>query len=526
MGEWLQKYINQLKELWGKLNKRAKIIIGVSALAIMLALIFLIVFSGEGKYTSLYQDLSAEDADAIVERLNENNIDYKLANNGSTILVPENRVHEVRLDMAGEGLPDQGMVGFEIFDQSNFGTTDFERQVNFYRALGGEMSRTIQDMEIIDYARVQITAPEESLYTDEEKPSEASVLIKVKSGYNIGENEIQAISNLVAGGVQGLDKGNVTIVDSNGNLLSNNSGDGSISSNEMTLNQIELEREFENNLKSDLNSMLTKVLGPGNFSVQVNAKLNFDQRETESKTYSPVVDDEGIVRSEEKSEVQQQSTSGTADGAPGTETNLPQEDIPEYQGEDGEGENSNYESEDTVTNYEINEKIDKQVYAPGDVEQLSVSVMLNGEQDDETVESIEDAVRAAIGYQEERNDTVNVSNVQFDDSLEEEVAQAEEAAAAENRRQMYIYAGLIIFILLTLVILFFVLRRNEEEYEPGETVDMMVEDEMQKAKSESSATELSEEEKERIAMKEDIEEIVNNRPEEVAQLLKSWLEED
>ncbi len=525
MGEWLQKYIDQLKELWGKLNKRSKIIIGVSASAMMLALIFLIVFSSSGNYTSLYQDLSAKDADAIVERLNENNVDYKLADNGSTILVPEARVHELRLDMAGEGLPDQGMVGFEIFDQSNFGTTDFERKVNFYRALGGEMSRTIQNMEIIDYARVQITAPQESLYIDEEKPSEASVLLKVKSGFNIGQNEIEAISNLVAGGVQGLNKENVTIVDTNGNLLSNNSN--SFSSSDMTLNQIELEREFENNLKSDLNSMLIKVLGPGNFSVQVNAKLNFDQREIESKTYSPVVDDEGIVRSEEKSEVQQQSTSGAADGVPGAETNLPQEDIPQYQGEDGAGENSNYESTDTVTNYEINEKIEKHVYAPGDVEQLSVSVMLNGAQDDETVENIRNAVQAAIGYQEERNDTVNVSSVQFDDSLEQEVAQAQSAAAAENRRQMFIYAGLIIFILLTLVILFFVLRKNnEDEYEPGETVDMMVEDEIQKSKSESAANKLTEEEKERITMKEDIEEIVNDRPEEVAQLLKSWLEED
>ncbi|MGM0437990.1 MAG: flagellar basal-body MS-ring/collar protein FliF [Bacillota bacterium] len=524
MGEWLQKYITQLRELWENLNNRAKIIIGVLGAAMIVAFIFLIIAGGSSNYKPLFGDLSSQDANAIVERLEEQNINYKLADNGSTILVPENVVHETRLDMAGEGLPDQGMVGFEIFDQTNFGTTDFERQVNFYRALGGEMSRTIQNMEIIEYARVQVTAPQESLYIEEEKPSEASVLVKMKSGYNITQSEIAAISNLVAGGVQGLTTDNVTIVDTNGNLLSDNSGESGMNSTEMTSNQFQMQRDFESKLKSDLRSMLIKVLGPGNFTVQVNAKLNFDQRETESKNYSPVVDDEGIVRSQESQQVSQEGETGAGEGAPGVEENVPQEETTQYQGEDGETQSSSYESSNTVTNYEINEKIETHKYAPGDVEQLSVSVILNNEQDDETVTNIRNAVQAAIGYQEERDDQVNVTSMQFDDSLEEEASQAQLSAQTENRRQMYIYGGLIAFILLALIATFFILRRStEEEYETGQRVDMMVGEEEE---TPSPEEELSEEEKERRKMKEDIEELVNDRPDEIAQLLKSWLEQE
>ncbi|HKL75958.1 MAG TPA: flagellar M-ring protein FliF C-terminal domain-containing protein, partial [Halanaerobiales bacterium] len=178
----------------------------------------------------------------------------------------------------------------------------------------------------------------------------------------------------------------------------------------------------------------------------------------------------------------------------------------------------------TVTNYEINEKIEKHKYAPGDVEQLSVSVILNNEENEETVNNIRNAVQAAIGYQEDRNDQVSVTSMQFNDSLEEEATQAQLAAQAENRRRMYIYGGLIAFILLALIATFFILRKGTEEetYETGQTVDMMVGEEA----TSSSEEELSEEEKERRKMKEDIEELVNDRPGEIAQLLKSWLEQD
>ena len=455
MGEWLQEYIDQLKGLWEKLNKRAKIIIAVSVLGVILALSFLVIWSGGSSYKPLFSQLNPQDADAIIDRLDEKGTEYKLAENGSTIMVPASTVYKTRLEMAGEGLPNQGVVGFEIFDQSQFGTTDFERKVNYYRAISGELTRSIQSMDNIEFARVQITAPKESLYIEEEKPAEGSVLLKLNPGFNINQKKVNAISNLVASSVQGLKSENVTIVDTSGNLLTTDNGRGSKPSNsQLTMNQFQIQREFEKELKTDLRSMLTKVVGPGNFTVQVNASLNFDQKEVQTKTYSPVVDDKGIVRSKEKHTEKQQGSTERTGGESGVSSNNPQ--YTQYQSSD-EGESSTYESSDEITNYEINEKIQKQVYSPGKVENLSVSVMLNSTDDEEMVNKIKDSVQAAIGYDSERNDKVTVTSLNFDKSLEQEVAKAQSAQAAAKTKRMYIYSGLIALILILLFTAFIVL---------------------------------------------------------------------
>lgn len=524
MGEWLQEYIDQLKELWSQLNKRAKIIITASTIGILVALGILIFWSGGTTYQPLFSELTEEDASAVVDRLDEEGIDYKLKEGGSTIEVPADQVHKTRLDMAGEGLPDQGTDGYEIFDESQFGTTDFERRVNFYRALGGELSRSIKAMEAVDFARVQISAPEESLYTEEERPAEASVLVKLKPGHEMKEGRVKAIRNLVASGVQGLDGENVTIVDTAGNLLTAGLDEGDMSSGQNSQDRMEIEKQFEERLRADLRALLTKVVGPDDFSVQVRADLNFDEREVEEKDYSPVTDDEGIVRSQEEITEEEEGYTGDPEGAPGTDTNLEQDGAPEYEEEEG-ATGSNYERSETVTNYEINERLERQVYAPGEVENLSVAVMLDNDMDEETTQQIQESIEAAIGYDEERDDSVSVTSLEFDDSMAEEAREAQAAQAAAERREMYIYGGLIALILILLLTSLIILRRSQAEKEitPGQAMDMMVGEE---SEEELAATELSEEEKKRKEMKEDIEELINDRPEEVAQILKSWLLEE
>ncbi|MFW6287677.1 MAG: flagellar basal-body MS-ring/collar protein FliF, partial [bacterium] len=301
MFEWLDPYKKQFRELWEKLDTRARIIIGAVLVAIVFFMIFMVFMTGGTQYTTLFSNLTARDANSIVQRLEESNISYQLEDNGRTIQVGSDVVHNVRLEMAGEGLPSQGVVGFEIFDQSSFGTTDFERQVNFYRALGGELSRSIQGITAVEYARVQITAPKESIFVQEEQPAEASVLLKIIPGYSLNQSQVRAISNLVASSVQGLEDNNVTVVDTDGNLLTSNIDQENNSySDQHTMRQFEIESEFANGLKQDLRTVLSRVLGPDNYTLQVKAKLNFDQREVESKEYSPVVGDEGIARSREE----------------------------------------------------------------------------------------------------------------------------------------------------------------------------------------------------------------------------------
>ncbi|RCW53359.1 flagellar basal-body MS-ring/collar protein FliF [Halanaerobium sp. ST460_2HS_T2] len=509
MAEFFAKYKEEIQNTWQKLNRNIQILIIVLTILMAGAFGYLIFRGTSTNYQPLFTNLSTDDTAAIVERLDENNVDYQLGGNGNTVLVPESEIYRLRLDMASAGLPDQGVVGFEIFDNSEFGTTEFERRVNYYRALGGELSRSIQSISGIEFARVQITPPEESLFLDEEKSATASVMVKLAPGYNMSAERVNAVQNLVASGVQDLPLTEVTVVDTNGNLLSHPSNPNSDQWSDPQ--NFAMQQEFESALKNDLNTLLTKVLGPNNFAVQVNASLNFDQRESESKIYSPVIDESGIVRSEEiNTETQQNGASG---GAPGTDTNIPQ-----YQG-NGTGENSSYEKKNNITNYEINERIEHHVYAPGEVQRLSVSVVVDQSTDEETMQQIRDAVSAAIGYNEQRGDVLNISSMAFDDSLEQAAQDAIQARAAAERRQMYIYGGLILLVLLLTSALIIYLYRKKPAANRGSKVDVSVEED----EEEIDLFEPDADQKKRARVKNELENMIHSDPENAAKLIRSWL---
>lgn len=523
MTEKLKEYFNQLRELLGKLDTKAKVIIGIATGVVLVGLLFLIFSGTSHNYQPLFQQLSSEDASAIVDELEARDVSYRLADGGRTIMVPSDDLHTMRLQMAGEGLPQEGLVGFEIFDDTQFGTTDFERRVNLYRAMGGELSRSIQNMNSIEFAKVQITAPEDSLFIDEETSAKASVMLQLEPGDRLNHSQAGAIGNLVASSVPDLSPENVTIVDTAGNLLTPDFNNDDFSTREMTSNQRETERSYEEELSRRLRTMLTRILGPDNFTVQVAARMNFDQRERESVTYLPVVDDEGIPRStQELREV----FSGGADGeggVPGTESN-----IPGYEELD-DMEDDFYQQSDSVTNYEIDEIVEREVFAPGDLDRLSVSVMVNDEIPEEDIAILEDAIRASIGFEEDRGDTVNVSSLVFDDSLEEEMAQARQEESEAERQRQLLYAGLIAgIIILTLIILFIISRRAKKDEDvalQGSQVDMTVGD-SEEEDIELPVHELSDEEKKIRKMKSELDEMVEEQPEEIAELLKSWLLDD
>lgn len=514
MAEIFAKYKEELSTLWGKLNKNIQLLIIVLTVLMTLAFAYLIFSGSSVNYEPLYVDLSTTDSAAVVERLEENGVTYKLAGNGKTILVAEEEIYRLRLDMAAAGLPSQGVVGFEIFDQSDFGTTEFERRVNYYRALGGELGRSIQSISGISYSRVQITPPQESLFSAEEKSATASVLVELEAGFRMNQNQIQAVRSLVASGVQDLPLEEVTIVDTNGNLLSSNNsnrGEGVDPQNFV------LRKEFEASLKNDLNSLLTRVLGPNNFAVEIYADLNFDQRQAESKTYTPVVDESGIVRSEELSTQNQQGAQG-AGGVPGTDTNIPQ-----YQA-GSETEGASFESEDRITNYEINERIEQHIYAPGEVEKLSVSVMVDQSVNEEVLTQIRTAIAAAIGYNEQRGDILNIAAVNFDNSLQEEAAAARETIAAAERRRMYIYAALIAFVLLTTAaLIIYLYRKRNVQTAAGTNLDLRVEDDEDELEN---LFQPDKEQKKDAQMKRELEQMIHSDPENAAKLIRGWLLDD
>ncbi|MGM0502030.1 MAG: flagellar basal-body MS-ring/collar protein FliF [Bacillota bacterium] len=508
---------NELKEqfvqLWQGFSKKAKIIIVTSTIIAFVGLLILVNWASRPDYSVLFNNLSSKDAGSIVDVLKEQQVDYKIEDNGDTILVPKNKVHQLRLDLASDGMPSGGVTGFEVFDQTQIGSTDFEQKVNYYRALSGELTRTIKQMKNVDYAKVQVTPSKDSIYKEQAKPAKASVMLQLKQRQQLSKSQVRSIANLVASSVEGLNPENVTVVDTAGNLLSAKL-DSEEEGNEFN-NQLDIKTEFESTVEEDLNVMLTKVLGLNNFVVRVSANLNFDELRRTSEEYQPVVDDEGIVRSKQSKEQSQQGSTTNPEGVPGTTSNIPQ-----YQANNEQQEESS--SEEEIVNYEINKTVEEYVKEKGNLERLSVSVIVNDELEQQQREQITEAISTAVGYNQERGDDITVTGINFDDTLEQQAQEEQQAASAESRRQLYLIIAGIVVLLAAVVFIYRRIKSTGAETR-GQSVDYTIED---TEKEEAATSELSEEEQAKKEMQQEIRKLAQEQPEEIAELIKSWLAED
>ncbi len=386
----------QLTGLVRRLTTGQKVTIGLVTLGTVAGIIALVTLVNAPTYSTLFSNLSPEDASKIIGKLQEKDVSYQLDDAGKSILVPKQKVYEMRLALAGEGLPQSSIIGYEIFDRTNLGISDFVQKVNYRRALEGELARTILTIEEVEAARVHLVVPEKVLFKEDEKPSTASVVLKLKSNRPLKAEIIQGIAHLVSSSVEGLEAGNVTIVDSRGQLLSDVHKPNSVAA--LTATQYEMQQHVEGYLGQKAQSLLESVVGEGNALVQVNAELDFRQVERTLEQYDP---DRTAVRSEQISE----EKSSTGDSLPpSTRSN-------------------------TVTNYEVNKTVEHIVENLGNIKRLTVAALVNGVpatslRDGQTVTEIQprpdyemlqltDLVRKAVGFNSLRNDEVSVTNLTF-----------------------------------------------------------------------------------------------------------------
>lgn len=371
-------------------------------------------FSNRTDYRVLFANLSAEDAGSIVDKLKEKKVLYELNSSGDTVSVPADKVAELRLELATTGLPRGGGVGFEIFDQKmKFGATEFEQQLNYRRALQGELARTIGSMEEVQQVRVHIALPKESLFVEEQRKTTASVTMKLKSGRALRPPQIDGITHLVASSIEGLSPENVMVIDSRGNILSKPSGDPKFM--RVTASQMEYQQNLERDLVSRIQTMLENVVGSGKAVVRVAADLDFRVTEKTEETYdseAPVV--RSLQRQTEKATARDTGkgavTVGGASGAP------------------------EREKVDEVINYEINKVVNKTVMPVGDIQRLSIAVLVDGiyqkdkqgkeiyqPRDKKELDSLEDLVRKSVGVNASRGDQVAISNMPFKKLPDEEM---------------------------------------------------------------------------------------------------------
>ncbi len=369
----------RLRDLWGAQNNAVRILIGVLGGALVVGLVIFASMRMRGpEYGVLFANLSADDASAVVTKLKDGKIPYRLSTGGTTISVPQESVYEERVLLAGDGVVKGGGSGYELFDKVNFGMTDFQEKIAKQRATEGELQRTIAGLTPVESARVHIASPEASLYSSTQEPTTASVAIKTKPGMQLGPTEVRGITQLVSNSVEGLKPDHVTIVNQDGNVLvpsANDPSDSSLSAQagalKLTQDQLVAKQHYESNLQENIQGLLDAVIGPHRSAVRVATDMSFDANESESKTYAP----QGTILSQQnEKEAYTGAPPGKGpSGIPGTTSNT----VPTYQAAPAASGTGNYKKSKSTVNYDVTEQNAKHVDAPGKLTRESVAVLVN-----------------------------------------------------------------------------------------------------------------------------------------------------
>jgi flagellar M-ring protein FliF len=310
--------MNQAKKLLLSLTPRQLATIVIVAIAVVAGVMWFSRWERESGLKPLYTGLSPEDANAIVQKLHEGGIDYKISAGGE-VLVPEDKVPELRLEMAGLGLPKTGRIGFEIFDKTNFGITDFAEHVNYRRALEGELERSIMAITEVQQARIHVTLPKDSVFTDARESAKASVLVGLRPGTRLSTANVVAITNLVSSAVEGLAPESVSVVDMSGNLLSRPRHEGLPDSSQASEAGLEYRQAIEHDIAAKIGNTLEPLLGPDKFRTGVSADIDMTSGEQSEETFDP---SKSVMTSSQKTE-DSSGTTRLGSGAPGTAANLP-----------------------------------------------------------------------------------------------------------------------------------------------------------------------------------------------------------
>ncbi|QXX84712.1 flagellar M-ring protein FliF [Providencia sp. R33] len=408
-----------------------KIPLMIAAAAAVAIIVALLLWLRSPDYRVLLSNLSAKDGGDIVGQLTQMNVPYQIADNGSAILVPADKVHELRLKLAQSGLPKGGNTGFELLDKEQFGISQFSEQINYQRALEGELSRTIESLSPVQSARVHLAIPKPTLFVREQKLPTASVTVGLLPGRMLDEGQISAIVHMVSSSVTGLTATNVIIVDQAGRLLTNNDN----SQQSANSAQIKMTKEMESHLKQRIEDILSPLVGRANIHAQVTAQMDFSKVEQTSEEYKPnQTADSAAIRSRQNSQSMQNNNGGTG-GVPGALSNQPvsapnapietNKDNKDAQQTTNNRNNTTNSQSDETTNYEVDRKISHTQRQIGVVDRLSVAVIVNYHSQEgengaemkplppEMMQQIEALTREAMGYSTARGDSLNITNSLF-----------------------------------------------------------------------------------------------------------------
>ena len=530
MLDQLKEAIKGFTSVFGGLPFGKKVALASVGVFMLVGILLTAYLSSGDDYTLLYSNLSSEDTLGVTEKLKERNILYRMDQGGKVISVAYPDIYQLRLEFAGEGIPAGGGIGFELFDQSTFGMTEFIQNLNYRRALQGELQRTINSIGVVKTSRVHIVIPKSTYFKDDDKKASASVVLDLKrASSRLAQEQIDSILNLVASSVEGLAPNNITIVDSKGNLLSYPEEDNDM--HRLTVKQMEYQSTIEIGVERRVKSMIERIVGKGRVVVRVNADIDFQQVQQTEEIYDP---NSQVARSEQRVEENSTGASMPA-GIAGVQSNVP--GILQNEGAMAKPASANKVNE--TINYEINKTVKNIVQPTSKLKKLSVAVLVDGKYKqvegadgnterqfeplgDEDKAQIDKLVRSAIGFDATREDSVTIESMRFDDSvISREIDQLGAVTQGELISNVIVYLGLGI---LGLIIFMFVIRplmgwvtSSTAEVEELRTFPKTLTD------MEKELENLISKEETEVAFKDRVSELIAENPEQASSLVRAWL---
>jgi flagellar M-ring protein FliF len=446
--EYLKQLFKNISEAARAMSPSQAMLLIAIAAGIIIGIVAVGSWVKSINYAVLYSNLEPAEAGEVVSQLTEQSIPYKLSDGGSTIMVPSDEVYKVRISLASQGIPKSGNIGYAIFDKSNLGMTEFLQNLNFRRALEGELMKTIMQLSNVQAARVHIVMPKDRLFKEDKQEATASVVLKLRHASGLSKSQLAGITHLVASSVEGLRPQNISIIDYDGELLSSPVEADALAG--LSSSQLEVRKNAEQYLERKAQSMLDGVIGQGKSVVRVTAELDFQQVDRTSESYDP---NSQVVRSEEKTD-ESKSTSDVQQA--NTETQ------------------DNTKTETSVTNYEISKTVEHIVNSVGNIKRLSVAVLLDGvykpgtgsdgakqtvyePRPQEEIDRIAAIIKNSVGFDPQRNDQIEVVNLAFDrTSMEFEQEKLDKIV----QQDFYLDIGKKIGLLLLAILAFLYLRKK------------------------------------------------------------------
>lgn len=541
--DFIRKIARQFKDFFTALSPGRKAALVLTSLVVVTSFIAMAFWAGETQYQTLGTNLASEDATSIMRILREKKIPFRVENDGKTIKIPPEAVYDLRLELATMGLPQTSVVGYEVFDKQSFGQTSFVQKVNQKRALEGELMRTINNLKGVKRSRVHLALPNKSTFVEDQKRSTASVVLDLEPGVQLQDKQINGISHLIASAIEGMDLGDVTIVDGNGKMLSKNTSDPLAL---QTATMLDFQQKMEAEYEKRVNDILSKVVGEGKVVAKVSLDLDFTQQSETQTQY----DSEGsAVKSQQRENHVMDGSRPVPTGAPGAVANTPgpASAVPEVR--------SNTQKVFETTNFAVPERVTRATKQPGTIKRMSVAVLVDGmyvkdsakgdgavpaftKWSDDKLSEFKAIVASSVGLDPKRGDTIEVRNMEF---RKDDLQDADAQIAAFERKKMimhvvqYVVVGIGILLFFIFVVRPFIKWLTENTVENMESfLPKTIEEIERMSKEEETLQEVEEvvpvivdkvdpEKVEGEMIKEKVVTLIEGNPTKAAMILHEWV---